>query len=86
MVSALGTSSTYRLYLFFYFQITQWATQAFFRYGGEPVQTSTQPAASGATVDLLQTRTDPMASYIVGSPIQGGSSQGSFLATPVPMG
>nr|XP_047122862.1 nuclear pore complex protein Nup155-like [Hydra vulgaris] len=57
--------------------IGDFAIQAFFRYG------------SGAqkfnkVTNVLPGISNPMESYLVGSPVQGGSSQGSFLATPIP--
>jgi len=64
---------------FFYNQLADLATEAFFRFGDD--QTLQDMHSITATYpQSLQS------SYIVRSPTQAGSSQGSFLGTPIAQG
>jgi len=74
-------------------QLAELAVSAFFHYGGKLVEAqqpqggymaaSTHNNMANSTAFDTSVATSHMSKYIVGSPIQGGSSEGSYLSTPI---
>ncbi|XP_066922124.1 nuclear pore complex protein Nup155-like [Clytia hemisphaerica] len=65
-------------------ELADLATEAFFRFGDE--QAVQEMQSMSTTHYPMQQPTMQNNSYIVRSPTQGGSSQGSFLGTPIAQG
>lgn len=66
------------MFVFEFLQVSDWATRAFFKYGGEHSTTGAMTTDSG--IGQHPHGIEP--SFNMGSPLAGGVHAGSYLATP----